>query len=97
MALLKVKRFAQVTLPPHLRKRFNLTEGDYLEAELVEEGILLKPVSVVERQKAGRALVRLLRRVHGKQPRSKLGLKEQEEAIAREIKAFRKEHAGRRS
>ncbi len=97
MALVKVRRFAQVTLPPDLRKRFNLAEGDYLEAEVVEEGILLKPVSVVERRKAGKALVKLLERVHAKQPPSKLSPKEQEEEIAREIKTFRKEHAARRS
>ena len=62
MALVKVKRFAQVTLPPELRKRFNLAEGDYLEAEAVRDGILLKPVSVVERRKAGKALLDQLRR-----------------------------------
>ena len=45
-----IKRFSQVTLPPELRKKFNLADGDYLEA--VDDGILLKPVTVVERNKA---------------------------------------------
>jgi len=97
MALVKVKRFAQVTLPPDLRKRFNLAEGDYLEAEAVREGILLKPVSVVERQKAGKALAKLLALVHAKQPPSKVSPEEEEEWIAREVKAFRKQRASRRS
>ena len=97
MALVKVKRFAQVTLPPELRKRFNLAEGDYLEAEAVRDGILLKPVSVVERRKAGKALAKLLARVHAKQPPSKVSPKEEEELIARKVRAFRKQHAPRRS
>jgi AbrB family looped-hinge helix DNA binding protein len=52
MTLLKLRRFFQLTLPAELRKHFHLAEGDYLEAEVVEEGILLKPVRVVEREKA---------------------------------------------
>jgi len=52
MALVRLKRAAQITLPAELRKQFNLEEGDYLEAEAVEDGILLKPIAVIERQKA---------------------------------------------
>jgi AbrB family looped-hinge helix DNA binding protein len=56
MALLKILRSSQITLPADLRRHFGLAEGDYLEAQAVKEGILLKPVHVVERQKAGPAL-----------------------------------------
>jgi AbrB family looped-hinge helix DNA binding protein len=52
MALLKILRSSQITLPAELRRQFGLAEGDYLEAQAVKEGILLKPVHVVERQKA---------------------------------------------
>lgn len=97
MALVKVKRFAQVTLPPDLRKRFNLIEGDYLEAAAIDEGILLKPVTVVERKKAWDRVSKVLRKVHAQQPLSKLAPREQEEEISREIKRFRREHASRRS
>jgi AbrB family looped-hinge helix DNA binding protein len=90
MALLKILRYAQITLPAALRKRFNLGEGDYLEAQATKDGILLKPVSVVERQKAGKALLALLDRVHAKQPPPQRSPKEQEEEIAKEVKAFRK-------
>ena len=93
MALLKILRSAQITLPAELRRQFNLAEGDYLEAQAVKEGILLKPVSVVERQQAGKALLKLLARVHAKQPPRKLTPRKQEEEIAREVKAFRKQHA----
>lgn len=49
MAPLKLKQKTQVTIPAELRWQFNLQEGNYLEAEAVENGILLKSVSVVER------------------------------------------------
>ena len=52
MALLKLRRFFQLTLPAEVRKQFYLAEGDYLAAETVEEGILLKPVRVVGQKKA---------------------------------------------
>ena len=48
--MLKLRRLFQLTLPTELRKQFH--QGDYLEAEATEAGILLKPVRVVERQKA---------------------------------------------
>jgi AbrB family looped-hinge helix DNA binding protein len=70
MALVRLKRSAQITLPAELRKQFQLEEGDYLEAEAVEGGILLKPVSVVDRDQAGKQLLALLERVHAKQPPS---------------------------
>ena len=91
MTLLKILRSGQVTLPAELRKQFNLVEEDYLQAEATKEGILLKPVTVMERQKAGKALVQLLNRVHARQPASSLSVEEQEELIAKEVKASRKE------
>lgn len=91
MALLKILRSSQITLPAELRRQFGLAEGDYLEAQTTSEGILLKPVTVVERQKAGKALLKLLDRVHAKQPASKLTDQEQEQLIVKEIKAYRKE------
>ncbi len=96
MALLKILRSSQITLPAELRRRFGLAEGDYLEAQAVEEGILLKPVSVVDRQKAGQALVSLLGRVHAKQPARKLSPAAQEEWITQEVKAFRKDKRAKR-
>lgn len=93
MALLKLRRAAQITLPAELRKQFNLAEGDYLEAEAVKEGILLKPVSVVERQKGWQRVLDVMERVHAKQPKSKKSPKEQEEEIADMIKEYRRTHA----
>ena len=52
MALVRLLRGEQVTLPADLRQKLKLAQGDYLEAEVVENGVLLKPVSVIEREKA---------------------------------------------
>jgi AbrB family looped-hinge helix DNA binding protein len=97
MALLKLRRSAQITLPAELRKKFNLSEGDYLEAEAVADGILLKPMAVIEREKAGDALLKVMDRVHAKQRPSKKSPKAQEEEIAGIVKEYRKAHAKRRA
>jgi AbrB family looped-hinge helix DNA binding protein len=96
MALLKLRRAAQITLPAELRRQFNLEEGDYLEAEAVKEGILLRPVSIMDREQARKRLVEVMDRVHAKMPPSSKDPREEEEEIAREIKQYRKEHAHRR-
>ena len=49
MALVRVRRAAQLTLPAEVRQALKVEEGDYLEAEIVEGGVLLKPVAVVAR------------------------------------------------
>jgi AbrB family looped-hinge helix DNA binding protein len=51
MALVKLRRAAQITLPQNIREAARLTEGDYLEAEITESGaILLKPVKIADRE-----------------------------------------------
>ena len=93
MALLKLRRAAQITLPAELRKQFHLAEGDYLEAEAVKEGILLRPVSIIEREHARKRLLEVMDRVHAKMPTSTKDPIVEEQEIAREIKQYRKEHA----
>jgi AbrB family looped-hinge helix DNA binding protein len=38
MALVKLKRWAQLTLPAEIRRAYQLAEGDYLEVEPVPGG-----------------------------------------------------------
>ena len=45
MARVRLLRDGQVTLPAAFRQKLKLAEGDYLDAELVEDGVLLRPVS----------------------------------------------------
>jgi len=91
MPLVKVKRFAQVTLPPEVRKPFNVNEGDYLEVEAVEDGILLKPVTVIERKRAWKELFEVIDRVAARNPKSRKSAKQEEEEITQMIKDYRKE------
>ena len=91
MPLVKVKRFAQVTLPSDVRKQFHIVEGDYLEAEAVEDGILLKPVAVVERKRAWGDLFQVIDRAGRRAPKSSRKTeKQEEEEIAQIIKEYRK-------
>ena len=90
MSLVRIKPFAQVTLPPDMRKKFHLSEGDYLEAEATGAGILLKPVTVVERTQAWNRLLEVAGSTQERKPKSKKTGKEQEEDIAGMVKDYRK-------
>lgn len=52
MTVLKLRKSAQLTLPAEIREALKVGEGDYLEAELVEGGVMLRPVSIVRREGA---------------------------------------------
>lgn len=62
MALVKLLRGGQVTMPARIRRELRVEEGDYFEAELVEGGVLLKPVSVAEREQAWQRLLSIVER-----------------------------------
>ena len=54
---------------------------------------MLKPVSVIERQKAWEQICEVLDRVHAKLPRSDKSPQEQEEEVTRIIKELRRDDA----
>ena len=92
MELLKLKRAAQLTLPVSLRQRFNLKIGDYVEAVVVEDGILLKPVTVIEKKKAWNEVFQSIDNVVDSQAHQQQSPQEQEEEITQMVKDFRNEH-----
>lgn len=94
MALVRVKDRAQITLPPEIRKALGVGVGDYLETEVVEGGVLLKPVAVVERTKAWDELFKVLEGVQyqGSEPRP--SPEEEERMVAEMVRAYRKERPG---
>jgi AbrB family looped-hinge helix DNA binding protein len=57
MSLTKVTRNGQVTLPASVRQALRIKEGDYLEAEVVEGELRLRPVAVVDRKAAWRRVM----------------------------------------
>jgi AbrB family looped-hinge helix DNA binding protein len=97
MALVRLLRGGQVTLPADVRQKLRLAQGDYLEAEIVESGVLLKPVSVVEREKAWQRVLEAPKAVHYVGPEPRPSPEEEEEWLAEEVKTARlEEHAKRR-
>lgn len=47
MELVRVKRNYQITIPQNLRKFFRLAVGDYLEVEVQDESLVIRPVKLV--------------------------------------------------
>ena len=89
----RLLRDGQVTLPAALRQKLKLAEGDYLDAELVEDGLLLTPLSAREREQAWDELMRIIDEPKRREP-SDMTPEEEEEWIADEIEAARiEEHA----
>ena len=47
MELVRVKRNYQITLPQSLRKFLRLAVGDYLEVDIQNETLLIRPVKLI--------------------------------------------------
>jgi AbrB family looped-hinge helix DNA binding protein len=91
MALMRVRRMAQVTLPAEVRRALSVKEGDYLESEVVKEGVLLKPVAVVARHRAWEQMTRAASQVKDLRPNPREDITAEEERIAAEVKKFRRQ------
>lgn len=89
MSLLKVRRFSQITLPAKVRRKFKLSEGDYLEVKEIKEGILLKPVEMVGKELAWEKVFKAMEGVKEKKTR-KQSTKAKEQGIAKMVKESRK-------
>lgn len=90
MALLRIRRAAQITLPAELRKALHVTDGDYLEARLVDGGVLLSPVAVVDRDGSWERFVDATAGLRAKRLKSRRDARAVEEEIVQEIKAHRR-------
>jgi AbrB family looped-hinge helix DNA binding protein len=56
VALVKMLRGGMLTLPAEIRRSLRLGDGNYLEAEVVDGKVELRPVAVVDRQEAWRKI-----------------------------------------
>lgn len=52
MPLIKVKKHSQITIPNEIRRKFKITEGDYLEIEERNNELVLKPVKMIHPEEA---------------------------------------------
>ena len=89
MTLMRVRRAAQLTLPAEIRRALHVKDGDYLEAKVVKNGVLLKPVAITDRERAWKKIEEITSRVRDRNPTG--DPKADEEWIAREVKRFRRE------
>lgn len=88
MPLVKVIRHGQITLPAEFRKALDLDEGDYLEAEMEQDRIVLKPKVILDRKEAIRKLHELMDRVQARN--REFSEEEVERDVAEAIKAVRR-------
>ena len=95
MPPVKVKQKFQVPIRTETRDAVALEVGDMLEATVQGTNIVLTPKIVVDRVKSPERLLEVMDRVHAQQPPSKKSPKEEEEWIARQVKAYRRAHAKR--
>lgn len=97
MALVRMLRGGQVTLPAEARKALRLSEGDYLDLEVTDGTLTLKPVAVVDRADADRQLERILSRVKHIGPQPEPSEEEMMDMVVEEIRVVREKHAKNRS
>jgi AbrB family looped-hinge helix DNA binding protein len=90
MTLVRLRKEAQLTLPASVRRALDLEEGDYLEAEIVKGGVLLKPVTIARRRNAWRSALKAAVSVKDTRPKPKRDAAADEAEIVREIKAHRR-------
>src|SRR5712691_4694090 len=90
MALMRVRRLAQLTLPAEVRKALNVQEGDFLEAKIVKDGVLLKPVALVARKRAWQGIMHAASQVKDRKSSPRQDMTAKEEEIAEMVKEFRR-------
>ena len=49
MELVKVRTKAQITLPARIREALHISEGDYLEADIQDNKVVLTPQAVMDK------------------------------------------------
>ncbi len=93
MALIKMLRGGMFTLPAATRRKLGLKDGDYVQAVEVEEGVLLKPVTLVSPAEAERRLDEILSRVTPREHRPERSEDELVSEVADIIRQTRRENA----
>jgi AbrB family looped-hinge helix DNA binding protein len=97
MALVRMLRGGQVTLPAEARKALKLSEGDYLDLEVTDGAVTLKPVTVIDRAQADRQLDAILSRVRYVGTKPPPSEDEMMDLVTEEVRKVRADHAKGRS
>jgi hypothetical protein len=86
----------EISTPRSIYAAGESEEGTYLEAKAVPGGILLRPMTVVERDKAWQRVFEAMGQVVDTASKPRQTSQQQEEEIAEMVKAFRHDHAQHR-
>jgi AbrB family looped-hinge helix DNA binding protein len=93
MALVRIIRGGQITLPAEIRKALRIEEGSYLEAEVVENRLVLRPVSIMSREQAWRQIRKAQSSVTPTPEQAAKPVDEQEREIFEIVEDVRHRHA----
>lgn len=93
MARVRLLRDGQVTLPAALRQKLKLAEGDYLDAEVVENGLLLRPVAEVQQARDVERMFEAKSRVRPSSEQATKTPAAEEQEIFDEVRLMRREYA----
>lgn len=96
MTVLKLRKSAQLTLPAEIREALKVGEGDYLEAELVPGGVLLRPVDIVRREAAWQRIRDAMATVRPTPEQAAKPQEEQEADIQAIVDEVRRDYAAER-
>lgn len=97
MALVRMLRGGQITLPAEARRALKLSEGAYLDLQVTNGTATLRPVDVVDRAEADRQLDAILSRVRYTGPEPRPSEDELMEMVVEEIASLRAGHDQSRS
>jgi bifunctional DNA-binding transcriptional regulator/antitoxin component of YhaV-PrlF toxin-antitoxin module len=87
MAPVQVCRAAQTILPAAIRKQLEFAEGDYLEPEVIDDGVLLKSITGTERKNAWAEIRRIIDEPKWRKP-PPMSPEEEEQMIFEEVEAL---------
>ena len=91
MSRVKVRRSPEITLPEDAWAKLGVAEGDELDVEVVENGVLLRPVAAVDRERAWDDLMRIITTPKWCGPGPEPSEDEVMEMVVEEIHAMRRE------
>ena len=89
MSRVKVRQAAEITLPEEARRKLGVSEGDELDVEVVDNGVLLRPVA--DRERARERLMEIISAPKWRGPGPEPSEDEVMEMIVEEIHAMRRD------
>jgi AbrB family looped-hinge helix DNA binding protein len=93
MALVKLRARGQVTLPREVREALRLRDGDYLEVEVVERGVLLSRSNASARDAAWENVRKAQRAVRPTPAQAAKAVEVQQREILEVVDEARREYA----